>query len=119
MLLPFAEKIRFAQIKEKFGGLNMHITLDKYDDLLNSTTNIAIIFYINMITIIYGKQLKKQSTEEWKEARKILMDAEHKSRKLCELCGNEGEKSYSKYWVKTVCLKCVGEYEELTYEQKT
>lgn len=71
-------KIQAIQVKEKFGGLR---------------------FYYQWITE------DNTSLKFHREIEKLIEEAENKSYKICEICGNPGEPNENG-WISTLCEKC-------------
>lgn len=69
-------EVKAVQIKEKFGGLR---------------------FYI---------ETKNLTEWQYNQVCRLIKEAEHKSFKICEICGEPGGSDHtSKYWLKTRCKK--------------
>jgi hypothetical protein len=85
--LEFSEYIHFCQIKEKFGSARFYIDFivpEKFDHELYDL--------------------------EFDLAYKLISEAENKTSKTCEYCGNPGTLvKEGGYWLKTKCQDCVKE----------
>jgi hypothetical protein len=84
--------IEFAQVKEKYGGLRLYIDVDypeghKFKDVVVQDAE---------------ESLKEEINQLWRDIYTIVGEAEKKSYRTCEVCGNTGE-TRSGGWVRTLC----------------
>jgi hypothetical protein len=78
------KEIRVVQIKEKYASLRWYIEIDSV--------------------------LEDRINELYDQANKLIAEAELKSEKTCEICGQEGiVKDIGGRWYKTLCNKCFDE----------
>ena len=78
------QKIKFLQIKEKFGGLRF------YTDHTN--------FTLEKDRYLYNAETK------------LIAEYESKSYQICEVCGKEGKLRNEFKWMKTLCDEHAEEY---------
>jgi hypothetical protein len=94
--------IEFTQVKEKFGGLRLYLSIDQNKETrIDIMTNHGILVHsANPIDDIWG------------EAHIITNEAEEKSVKTCELCGKEATQISRGGWISTLCEEHGKEKEE-------
>lgn len=81
--IPFCDCIEVVQIKSKFGGLRFYYDIS-FESLPEDTIN------------------DKIANKVYEKINKLISEAEEKSYKTCEVCGNPG-KVNSKGWVTVLC----------------
>ena len=102
-------KIIAAQVKEKFGGLRFYYDIDAPDTFVSKIDYIVsnAMFKIRLGKLYWRIQdfRKKFYRTTLEKIEDIISNAEHKSYKICEICGEPG-KTRGQGWVTTQCKKC-------------
>lgn len=71
------ERIKFVQVKEKFGGLRFYITISDYD--------------------------RDVDKDFWYKTHEIIHQGENVASRTCEVCGKEGSTRRDIGWLLTLC----------------
>lgn len=101
--------ITAIQVKEKFGGLRFYYNTKSSETFMSNVSyKISRFMFKLKWGQIYWKFIhfrKKiyRTTEE--KISDVISNAEYKSYKTCEICGNPG-KTRGRGWVSTQCDKC-------------
>ena len=105
----------FVQIKEKFGTLRLyHNTTVEMEPKSHQRVR-KIDMWIRDIMCRRGFAKAYWAFYRWRrrhfetiseQVNTIIGNAEAKSAKICERCGEEGERCRPDYWVMTLCKKC-------------
>ncbi len=87
-------QIVFTQIKEKFGLLRIYISIDELKETrIDIMTNHGVLV----------NSLEQPSGGVWEAAHNITNEAEEKSIKTCEVCGELGSPCSNRGWILTLC----------------
>ena len=103
-------KVTAHQVKEKFGGLRFYYGTESSETFMTKVNDkISRFMFKRKWGIIYWKiiHFKRKfymTTEE--KISDVIDNAEYRSYKICESCGNPGKINTEGYWKITLCDKC-------------
>lgn len=115
--LKNSHRIRITQITNEFGYLDIKYHIINLEDELNEASKWYKIFIINLKRLFLYLHFNKKITIIKHNVDNIIQETKNHSMTQCELCGSNEKKGYSAYWNKTLCLKCVEHYDNLSYEK--
>ena len=105
MNLKNSKLIRFAQIKEKFGTLRIHIDV-MYPEEGVKSKNFFIRNFCLLKRFFFKYHMVDNCNNVLTIAQNIIRNYEAQSKFICEECGERGSWTDLEGWLTTLCLDC-------------